>query len=414
MPISIKVADAIMGTGKTSAIINYINEHPKEHYVYITPYLSEAHRIKQHCPAARFVEPSNRLRQFAFKKLTHTASLIQQGRNIASTHQAFKHYTPEMLQQIKEKGYTLFIDENVDVLELLDIDPDDINIAVAAGYVRVVDGVYELTNEAYRGRLFADLFGILKAHKVQRITDHDDNAFFYWSLPPDLITAFKDVFICTYMFEGQSLHHLLKMYNLPYQPIGIEKNEKGEFRFGEYPGYIPKYTKELKKKIHILESDKLNEVGDSYYALSMNWFTKHDESVEQLRKNINNYYRNINPDTAANKRLWGAFNSTENALKGKGYSKSFLTFNARATNEYSGCDCLVYVVNIFQNVIEKTFYQQHGVEIDDDMYALSIMVQWIWRSAIRDGKEINLYIPSRRMRTLLTNWIDSLTENTEE
>ena len=31
----------------------------------------------------------------------------------------------------------------------------------------------------------------------------------------------------------------------------------------------------------------------------------------------------------------------------------------------------------------------------------------IWRSAIRDGKPINLYIPSKRMRELLINWINN-------
>ena len=41
----------------------------------------------------------------------------------------------------------------------------------------------------------------------------------------------------------------------------------------------------------------------------------------------------------------------------------------------------------------------------DDEYALSEMIQWIWRSAIRDGKEIWVYIPSRRMRELLKKWL---------
>ena len=58
------------------------------------------------------------------------------------------------------------------------------------------------------------------------------------------------------------------------------------------------------------------------------------------------------------------------------------------------------------NVGEKTFYYAHGIEADDDIYALSIMVQWIWRSAIRDGDEIYIYVPSKRMRELLIGWID--------
>ena len=58
------------------------------------------------------------------------------------------------------------------------------------------------------------------------------------------------------------------------------------------------------------------------------------------------------------------------------------------------------------NVNEKKFYQKHGIEVDEDIYALSIMVQWIWRSAIRDGNKVNLYIPSKRMRTILIKWIE--------
>ena len=66
----------------------------------------------------------------------------------------------------------------------------------------------------------------------------------------------------------------------------------------------------------------------------------------------------------------------------------------------------MYIVNIFMNVSDKRFYQRNGIEVDEDAYALSVMVQWIWRSAIRDGDEIYLYIPSSRMRTLLLDWIE--------
>ena len=36
---------------------------------------------------------------------------------------------------------------------------------------------------------------------------------------------------------------------------------------------------------------------------------------------------------------------------------------------------------------------------------MSEMLQFLWRSAIREGKEINVYIPSIRMRKLLEQWI---------
>lgn len=47
------------------------------------------------------------------------------------------------------------------------------------------------------------------------------------------------------------------------------------------------------------------------------------------------------------------------------------------------------------------------------MYALSILIQWVFRSAIRNGKKIKIYIPSERMRYLLKEWIQNLYEGND-
>ena len=36
-----------------------------------------------------------------------------------------------------------------------------------------------------------------------------------------------------------------------------------------------------------------------------------------------------------------------------------------------------------------------------DAYALTELIQWVWRSRVRNGHPITLYLPSPRMRTLL-------------
>ena len=95
-------------------------------------------------------------------------------------------------------------------------------------------------------------------------------------------------------------------------------------------------------------------------------------------------------------------------LKGKGYTKGFLSYNIRATNDYRDRDHLAYCVNVFYNPILKNYFVDHGVEIQEERYALSEMIQWIWRSSIRDGKEIWIYIPSRRMRELLQEWLSEV------
>ena len=404
----VKVCDCVMGTGKTSASITYMNEHPNDRFIYITPYLDESSRIKKGCPHLHFTEPSNKLKKFNFRKSEHTAALIKEGRNITTTHQAFKGYKPEMLEDIRKQGYTLIIDENVDVLESFNFHPDDLQLAVDAGYINEKNGVYSIARDGYGGRALSELFTLLKSRELIRMTDSDDNELFYWALPPDLLTSFRDVFILTYMFSGQSLHHFMKIYNIPYEYIGIEHTDDGEYRFGAYPGYVPEYVSRIGDMLHILDRDRLNDIGEDYHALSMNWFKKNEDGVEQLRKNVSNCYNNIWRDVPANRRLWGSYNGAYNQIRGKGYSKSFLTFNAKATNAYRDKDCLVYIANLFMNVNEKKYYELHGIEVDEDAYALSIMIQWIWRSAIRDGSEVYLYIPSRRMRTLLMNWIDEV------
>lgn len=396
-----------MGTGKSSAAITYLNEHPYDKFIYITPYLDEATRIKKGCPQLHFVEPSNKLKQYEFKKSLHTAALIREGHNITTTHQAFKGYTQSTLDCIKEHGYTLIVDENVDVLEMFEFHPDDLQLAVDAGYIADNSGVYSIVNNDYKGKALQELFSLLKSRELIRMTDKDENSLFYWALPPELLTSFKDVFILTYLFNGQSLHHFMEIYDIPYEYIGIERSEDGRYRFGDYPGYTPEYVYHLKDMLHILERDRINDVGDDYHALSMNWFKRGGENIERLKRNVSNCFNNIWRDIPADKRLWGSYNGEFSKIRGKGYTKAFLTFNAKATNDYKDRECLVYIANLFMNVNEKKFYQMHGLEVDEDTYALSIMVQWIWRSAIRDGKEIYLYIPSRRMRTLLINWIET-------
>ena len=399
-----------MGSGKTSASITYMNEHKEERFIYITPYLNEAERIKNACREMHFIEPSNRLPEFHFNKSEHTASLIREGKNIATTHQAFKRYNPAMLDDIKAQQYTLIIDENVDILESFDYSPGDLQMAIDAGMIREENGVFCMTDKKYEGEALRGMFGMLASRDLIRNTDPHKNELYFWTLPPDLVTSFKDVFVLTYLFDGQSIHHFLNIYDIPYERIGIENEGDGTFRFGPYPGYTPEYVCKIHDILHILYNDKMNELGDDYHALSMNWFNRKQDGVAQLKNNISNYYKHICGDIPADRRLWGTYNGEFTKVKGKGYTKSFLTFNAKATNEYRNRDCLVYIANVFMNVNEKSYYQSHGIDVNEDMYALSIMIQWIWRSAIRDGREIYIYVPSKRMRTLLENWMDEISK----
>ena len=106
--------------------------------------------------------------------------------------------------------------------------------------------------------------------------------------------------------------------------------------------------------------------------------------------------------------MWSTYKHANHKIQGKGYTRGFIPFNKKATNEYRDRTAVAYCVNLYMNVGQKIFYENNGVDVNEDAYALSIMVQWIWRSAIRDGNEIWLYVPSKRMRDLLTNWMEEV------
>ena len=129
------------------------------------------------------------------------------------------------------------------------------------------------------------------------------------------------------------------------------------------------------------------------------------------------FFRRTHKDKPAKCRMWTVFKGNDSSgvpegcvkkLADKGYLNSHVQYNARATNKYREKTVLAYLVNVYMNLPDKQFYLSRGLDVDEDMYSLSVLVQWIWRSAIRDGEDIYIYIPSRRMRELLINWINLL------
>ena len=127
--------------------------------------------------------------------------------------------------------------------------------------------------------------------------------------------------------------------------------------------------------------------------------------MKQLKNNTINFFNNKLKSKSSN-NIWTTFKDFKLILSGKGYTKGFVSSNMRATNEYMNCTAVAYLVNKYFNPYIKRFFTSHNIEVYEDQYAVSEMVQFIWRSAIRQGRSINVYIPSKRMRNLLKKWIN--------
>ena len=105
--------------------------------------------------------------------------------------------------------------------------------------------------------------------------------------------------------------------------------------------------------------------------------------------------------------MWTTFKNYKNQCRGDGYTKGFVELTARATNEYKYKENLAYLVNRFNFPMIEQFFVDRNVTIDRDTWSLSELIQWIFRSRIRESQSINIYIPSERMRNLLINWLNS-------
>lgn len=400
-----------MGSGKSSAAITYMNEHPEKKFIYVTPYLVEAARIVEACDNLVVFEPQ-KSKTSGWSKIVHTEQLIARGESIATTHVAFKSYPQEMLKMIKEYGYTLIMDEDVEMLEKLEEKKSDVQLVIDAGYVKEIEpNVYAGVDNPYTEGVHSEMIRMLKSRNIMVSQAKGDDETLYWTFPVDILKAFEDVFILTYMFHGQSIYYYLKMNGLDYTFMNIARDADGTYRFSDTERYVPQYVGHLNEMIHILDDKKLNSVGDRRTALSESWFRRRKNTdVQTLKNHLYNYYRN-RVQAPNEERFWGSYKNEQTTIGGKGFKKSFEVFNCRAKNDYRNKTALAYCANVFMNVGKKLVYRQNGIEVDEDKYALSTMIQWIWRSAIRDGKEIWIYVPSKRMRTLLQEWIIDTEQN---
>ena len=72
---------------------------------------------------------------------------------------------------------------------------------------------------------------------------------------------------------------------------------------------------------------------------------------------------------------------------------------------------MCYICNNYPSTyLVQIVTKRSGVEFDQDMWALSEMLQFLFRSKLRmisdEDRMISLYIPSKRMRELFLWWLD--------
>lgn len=272
-----------MGTGKTSGMIKYINTHPNEKYMFITPFISEIERIINNCPLLNFKQP-----QDTFSKLADIKNLIANGNNIASTHALFRLFDQSIINLIQQNGYTLILDEVMEVIEPIEISEKDMHMLINDKIISIDDNnVITVTDNNYKGlkNKFNKEIQTIKNHNVIYL----NNTLPLCILNPDIFKCFSDIFILTYMFNGSIMQSYCQLSSFIWNYYYIENNNILMGKYNDYNFKTIAYN-----LINIYEGN-LNKIGEKKGALSATWFKNNKKKEEHiiLKNNMYNYFKNI-------------------------------------------------------------------------------------------------------------------------
>lgn len=355
------------------------------------------------------------------------------------SHVTFLNATSETLQAIHEGSYSLILDEVLDVIMDFNsvqtvedsprqsVNKSDIRMLIDKHMIEIdkfnkvkwCGGDYgeqfkfaEVKRYAEMGRLYCAREKLLIA-----------------VFPPEMFTLFENVFVLTYMFGGSMLKYYLDLFHIEYELVSISDETHSLTKYSDIKDR--QFRQQCKELIKICDVNILNKAKRT---LSKTWFTKATpEMFTELKKDVSSYFRSYvkNAKASQDEIMWTCPTDYKNKIQGKGYTYvrmipkeeytllpkkeldrlekttiCFVPCNAKATNIYRNRWALAYCYNMFLNPLHKGFFEDNGIIVDEDMYAVSCLLQWICRSRLRDGKNIVIYIPSKRMRTLLTDWLD--------
>lgn len=410
--MKITVVDAPMGSGKTSFARQMMNEEKNKRFLYVTPYLKVID--KEMLPKVDgMVTPKGRGKNGdGGGKMKDLKNKIIDGYDIATTHNLFERADDELFNLLREQDYVLLLDEVFCVIEDLGIPQSDIKGLLAAGTMKIENSRVIWLDDTYKGR-----FDDLKYHAQNgNAYTHNGNVLF-WTFPSKMFNAFKEVYVFTYLFKGQIQRYYYDFHKIDYEYKGVKRNDN-RYELTEY-NPLNENRQKYAELINIYEGNlnmnylpKVKNKTGKKAELSSTWFkkkAKYDKkTLDRLKANLKTYFKNV-LKSRADDIIWTCRKDDVKSLKGQGYAKSHTALNLRATNEHQDKHNLAYVYNRYIEPDIYQFFDSAGIDVNQDLLAVSDLIQWMWRSAIRKPipEPINIYIPSARMRKLLKMYLNN-------
>lgn len=400
--MKITVIDSMMGSGKTTWSIDFMKEKmSKEKILFVTPFLDEITRIKEFAKSPfvairNFVEPVNcgKGKKHSFEEL------LKDGRNIALTHELFKTISENCCGSIKKYGYTLVLDEVFNPIDVYKgYSAFDVELLIKAEYVfRDFDERLRLTDDRKKLREIKTSTAykpLIDDIENGRVLFTEKEKYLLWAFPHHVFGLFREVYILTFLFEKEMMGSYFKAFEIPYEKKSV-KCIDGVYTLVDY--YEPDLSEYAKLITFVRHGRKMFKQND--WDMTVKWFKspQNKAKIDIIKNGIYQFFITEGQATGADDRLWTTFKkSAKYKLRGKGYTKAFTFLNNKATNAFGDRHYLVHAANVYPNPLIYNFLHRKGAVADKMDYVLPDLLQWVWRSALRNKEPIHLYIVSDRM-----------------
>jgi hypothetical protein len=441
--MEIEVVDEIMGTGKSFTTLRYIESlaltDKNVKWIYCTEYLSEIEsRTKENVEALHLwrtpIDSGDE---------TKTDKLIELLKEPATQLIGITHAlllsascNKYVNQLIQSKGYKLFLDETIDLINpyngvlfgdfLKALDKQELSINDPYGCVKwlvkdedVTLGLKTSTDklkvDCAKGVVYCAISSgsaedsialveiendvIFKQFKRVIVATYNiDNTLFdaYLSIKGFSKVVCKDV-VCTRTTNKQHIKERIEF---------ISKHDKAFSKLNLSSGWYKGKTKNCATSDHFkLINKTIKSIGDGTGCKGSAHLLGFTVPADRLGKQRDT--KKIQPSGYPHTVCSVVVDAKGNDVEE--HSKSLSTYipcNARASNEYADKVVMVHIYNRFANTKVTRYLDRYNVSYSNETFALNELVQWVWRSAIRNGEPIKLAILSPRMRELFITWLN--------
>ena len=448
-PVTFRIVDSAMGVGKTQSLMEHIRFsescHPagvmNERYIIFVPTLSERDdrfrkRLGVKTPEDRPYSQSIR-------------DMILNGDNIITTHALWSFFNDDTIKAFKQSkySYAAYFDEVPGLFRDVvgaGLKPDENSSVVRFGAADVKlmqeqkmvvcrNGVIhynpgcEYEKEISDYKVFNAVRSLSRCCTLYPYGEKDGQFTSIVAFAKrELFECFRQCWFFSYMTHNSMLHKYCVLNH-----IGMEYYHVVEDRILKNPDgrYIETYPEGIGRLV-ILDDPRFNVD----FSLSKNWYERAGKEKTRWKlKQLENCFRYAyeymrSKGVRSNTFMYTVFNAYKDLIQSDGRhfptAKRFLPCNTKATNDYSNCIGVAYLCNRFYDVNCTNFLAQLAkqqnkpeLEFDNDNYALSELLQFIWRSNVRvkdSDKSVYVWVPDRRMRQLLQDFRQRALKQKEE